>query len=561
VNTATSQSVTVTSSGTAALTIGGVSVTGAGFSDSGISTPLTLNPGQTATLTIGFDPTVAGAATGTVTITSNATTATIALSGTGQPAVSAISCSNASLTGAATDPCTVTLTAAAASATAVNLTSSNTAVTVPASVTVAAGASSAAFTATATAVTTAQTATLTAAEGGSSQTYSLQLNAFVPGLTLSSTSLAFGTDLLNTATTQSVTMTSSGTAQLILSGATVTGAGFSVAGISAPITLNPGQTATLTIGFDPTVAGAVTGVVTINSNVTNPATIALSGTGQPGLSAVSCASASLTGTTTDACTVTMTGTAATPLTVSLSSSNSAVTVPASVTIAAGAASAAFTAAATAVSTAQTASLTATFSGASVGYQLQLNAAVETLAVSTTVVSFGSVNENTTSTEPVTLTSSGNAPLTITTGSVIGAGFTITGISFPLTLNPSQTATLNVQFDPTALGNMTGIVTLASNASSGATTSILLSGTGTAENYQVDLSWNPPTGSTDPAVGYNVYRATVGTPFTVLNSSPISLASWTDTTVQAGATYDYEVTSVDASGVESLPSSVTSVVIP
>ena len=477
-NTSTSQSVTVTSSGTAALTISGVSVSGAGFSVSGITVPLTLNPGQTATLTVGFDPTVAGAASGAVTISSNASSGgTIALSGTGQPAVSAVSCSNASLTGAATDPCTVTLTSATASATAVSLTSSNSAVTVPASVTVAAGTSSAAFTATATAVTTAQSVTLTAAEGGSSQTYALQLNAFVPGLTLSATTLTFGTDVLNTATTQSLTVTSSGTAQLILSGATVTGAGFSVSGINAPITLNPGQTATLTIGFDPAVAGVVTGIVTINSNALTPATIILSGTGQPGLSALSCVNASVTETSTDACTVTMTGAAATPLTVSLASSNSAVTVPASVTIAAGTAGAAFTATAAAVSSAQTASLTATLSGTSASYQIQLNAAIQTLAVSSTVLSFGSVTENTTLTEPVTLTSSGTAPLIINAASVIGTGFSLAGVSFPLTLNPSQSATLNVQFDPTALGNMTGIVSLTSNATSGATTSILLSGTG------------------------------------------------------------------------------------
>jgi hypothetical protein len=177
------------------------------------------------------------------------------------------------------------------------------------------------------------------------------------------------------------------------------------------------------------------------------------------------------------------------------------------------------------------------------------------------LSFGSVTENTTSTEPVTLTSSGTAPLIINAASVIGTGFSLAGVSFPLTLNPSQSATLNVQFDPTALGNMTGIVSLTSNATSGATTSILLSGTGVAQNYQVDLSWNPPTGSTDPAVGYNVYRAVVGAPFAILNSSPVSQPAWTDTTVQAGATYNYEVTSVDAYGVESTPSSVTTVSIP
>jgi fibronectin type 3 domain-containing protein len=53
------------------------------------SFPTTLNAGQTATLTVQFDPTVSGAATGQLTISSNSTTGsttTVALSGTGAAA-------------------------------------------------------------------------------------------------------------------------------------------------------------------------------------------------------------------------------------------------------------------------------------------------------------------------------------------------------------------------------------------------------------------------------------------------------------------------------------------
>jgi fibronectin type 3 domain-containing protein len=53
---------------------------------SGVTFPLTLGSGQTATIQVQFKPTTAGAATGQLTITSNASTngtATIALSGTG----------------------------------------------------------------------------------------------------------------------------------------------------------------------------------------------------------------------------------------------------------------------------------------------------------------------------------------------------------------------------------------------------------------------------------------------------------------------------------------------
>jgi fibronectin type 3 domain-containing protein len=138
---------------------------------------------------------------------------------------------------------------------------------------------------------------------------------------------------------------------------------------------------------------------------------------------------------------------------------------------------------------------------------------------------------------------------------------MSGVNFPVTLNPNQTASLNLQFDPPSTGSMTGTVTLSSNASNGGTSSISLSGTGTASSYQVDLAWYAPTGSSDPVAGYNVYRATGSGSYARLNSSPSTSASWTDTTVQNGQTYNYEITSVDASGVESVPSSSSSVSIP
>ena len=567
-NTAMSKTVTVTSTGTAQLILSGATAAGAGFSVSGISAPITLNQGQTATLTIGFDPAVTGPASGMVTISSNASSAaTIALSGTGQsPAtLSGVSCSSAALSGAGTDACTVSFSSAVTSATVVGLASSSGAVTVPASVTIAAGASSAGFTATATAVSTAQTATLTATAGGASATYPLQLNAVNAGLSLSATSLAFGTDSLNTAMSKTVTVTSTGTADLILSGATASGAGFSVSGVSAPITLDPGQTAVLTVGFDPALSGAVSGTVLINSNAPSTATITLSGTGQapPTVSGVSCTGGSLTGSVTDACTVTLTGPVTVGTLVSLASNSSAVTVPASVTVAAGASSAAFTATASAVTTAQKVTLTASMGGVSATYPLQLNAAIAGLSLPTTSVAFGSVNLNTATTQVVTLSSSGTAPVTINSASISGTGFTMSGVTSAMTLNPGQTAPMTITFDPTTAATDTGTVTITSNSSSGATQTISLSGTGTsAATYQVALSWEGPSSSSVPVMGYNVYRAASGSStYTLLNSSMDASTTYTDSTVKSGLTYNYEVTSVGSGGVQSAPSPIYTATIP
>jgi len=78
------QTVTASATGTLPVNISAVTVTGSSFSGSGISTPATLQPGHEATLNLQFAPTEAGAATGSVTITSNGGSPTIPLTGTGE---------------------------------------------------------------------------------------------------------------------------------------------------------------------------------------------------------------------------------------------------------------------------------------------------------------------------------------------------------------------------------------------------------------------------------------------------------------------------------------------
>ena len=89
-STPSSRSVTLTNAGNSNITISNVSVAGAGFNASGISTGVILNPGQTATLTATFTPAATGSVTGQAMVTSNASNSpdTIALSGTGLAQVS-----------------------------------------------------------------------------------------------------------------------------------------------------------------------------------------------------------------------------------------------------------------------------------------------------------------------------------------------------------------------------------------------------------------------------------------------------------------------------------------
>lgn len=278
---------------------------------------------------------------------------------------------------------------------------------------------------------------------------------------------------------------------------------------------------------------------------------------------LTCSSASVTGSGSDACTVT-TSQPSLGETVRLSSNNSAVAVPSSVTIPFGATSAEFAATVSAVTTKQTATLTANnfvFSGT---FQLTLNAYVPSLTLNTTSVAFGDVDENTTATESVQLTSSGTAPLTISGASVSGSEFGESGMSFPVTLNPGQSAELYVQFDPTAAGAATGSITISSNASNGSSAVVQLSGTGqqSSSSYEVNLTWDAPGESSDPVSGYDIYRAPSGSSsYQLLNASANSSTAYTDATVTAGTAYTYYVVSVDADGNQSAPSNTFNVTIP
>jgi hypothetical protein len=85
VGTSSSQTATLSNTGNSSVTISQVTVSGAGFSASGVTPPLTLDAGQKIILTVTFAPTTTGSVTGSVSITSNASNspATISLSGSG----------------------------------------------------------------------------------------------------------------------------------------------------------------------------------------------------------------------------------------------------------------------------------------------------------------------------------------------------------------------------------------------------------------------------------------------------------------------------------------------
>jgi hypothetical protein len=133
--------------------------------------------------------------------------------------------------------------------------------------------------------TSTVTLSATNSAGTGNATLTLTLAAAAPVLSINATSMPFGSVVLSTPATQDVTLTSTGTAAVTVNSATVTGTGFTLSSVPAfPVTLTPGQTATLGVEFDPTTAGAATGQLTIISTSSTNATavIPLTGTGTAG---------------------------------------------------------------------------------------------------------------------------------------------------------------------------------------------------------------------------------------------------------------------------------------
>jgi hypothetical protein len=103
--------------------------------------------------------------------------------------------------------------------------------------------------------------------------------------------------------------------------------------------------------------------------------------------------------------------------------------------------------------------------------------VPTLSVSPDSLSFGNVAVGVNSTLPLTLTSSGDLPVTVTATTASGVGFSVSGATLPVTLDPGQSTVLNVSFTPGGAGLVNGSLVITSNSSTGSATTVGLSGTG------------------------------------------------------------------------------------
>jgi len=563
-----SQTLTLINSGTTGVTISQASVLGSGFALGRLSLPMNLGAGQSAGLNVTFSPQTAGNAAGTISVISNASNSPLAIplsgqGGTVQLSVSPASISFGNVKVGANGSQTVTLTNTGTSSvtvtqgTATGAGFSVSGLSVP--LTLAAG-QSLSFNVTF-APTQAGNATGSVSVLSNASNSPTILPLAGTGITLqisaNPTSLNLGNVTVGSKSTAAVMLTNTGTANVTISQASVSGTGFSMSGLSLPTTLSAGQNTSFNATFSPTTAGRAAGNISVISTASNsPLAIPLSGaavtlalTASP--ASVSFGNVTVGNNSSQVITLKNAGTGSvtvTQATVSGTGFNiSGLALP--LNLAAGQSAnfnAVFGPAAAGISTGSI-SVVSTAPNSPLAISLLGTGVTMLLNSSPASLSFGNVTVGQNNTLPVVLTNTSSASIQISQASVIGAGFSISGLSLPQTLGAGQNTGFNVTFTPTAAGNASGSVSVVSNATNSPVAEPL-SGTG-VNAHTVSLSWSASTSQN--VTGYNVYRSTVANgPYTQINSSLVTGTAYTDTTVQAGQTYYYVTTAVNSQQVQS-----------
>ena len=581
VGSSQSQNVTLSNSGGSSATISQATATGAGIRVSGLTLPLTLASGQTSTFQVTFAPTTAGSVTGGLAIVSSASNANLALAITGTAvapgaltiAPANIGFGNVQVGSAQSQPATitnsggstVTVTQAIAAGAGFSLSGLSLPLVLapgqnsPFSVTFAPQASG--------------SVTGSVGFSGSGATANLSLTgAGQAAATLAATpaSVNFGSVQVGTNQPQTITLNNGSSSAITITQASASGTGFTMSGLSQPVTLNAGQSASFTTTFAPSAAGSATGSIAIASNASNASfSIPLSGTGvTPGAlvaNPTSIAFGTVQVGSTQSHSQTLTNAGGSLLHLSSATvtgagfATSGLSVP--TTLNAGqsltfnvtftpqsSGNASGSLALTADGSVSNLSVTLSGAGASPGQ----------LAVSPTTVNFGSVIVGATQNQSGTLSASGSS-VTISSVSSTNSEFTLSGLTLPVTLNAGQSANFTLAFAPQTSGAASATITFASNATN-PPVAASVSGTGTAPpQHSVSLAW---TASTSTVAGYNVYRGgQSGGPYVAVNSGLDASTSYTDNSVQAGQTYYYVVTAVDGGGNESVYSNQAQAVIP
>jgi hypothetical protein len=294
IGSTSAQTVTLTNSGGATVDISQVAISGTGLTIvAGNASGASLAVGASLTVQIQFAPQAAGAVTGSLLITNDGTSPSLAISltgtGTQTPQAQITATPSTVAFGSVVDGTTNSQTISIKNTGNADLTLSQDSVTGTGFTisglslqTIPAG-SSVTFNAVFSPTTAgAGSGSISIVSNAGNSPFAISLSgtgtASVASLSASPASVNFGNIAPGNTSSQNVTLTNTGNANVTISGINVTGAGLSDSGVSPNMTLQPNQSLTLTATFSPTSAGSTSGNITISSNAASSIVISLSGT-------------------------------------------------------------------------------------------------------------------------------------------------------------------------------------------------------------------------------------------------------------------------------------------
>jgi hypothetical protein len=382
-------------------------------------------------------------------------------------------------------------------------------------------------------------------------------------LSANNSSLSFGNVQVGSTKSMSLVLSNIGAqgTSVQLSQLAVSGSGFNVSGATLPVTLSAGQQLTISVSFKPTASGSVSGSVAVLSDASKTnLTVTLSGSGVTAAQLVTNPTSVAFGN------VVVGSTATSSVTLRNSASQGSIQISQITTSGTGFSTSGITLPLN-LAAGQSATLTVRFTPPATGTDTGNIAVVSDaanpnvsvplsgtgatssagqLAVSPTTLSFGTVNVGSSKNMTGTLSASSNS-VTVSSASWNGTGFSVSGITFPVSIPAGQSASFTVTFAPQTSGTATGAVSFLSNASNSSSTE-QWTGTGAQSTlHSVALSWNPASA---PVQGYYVYRGgQSGGPYTRISALQ-SGSTYTDTSVISAQTYYYVVTALGTNSVES-----------
>ena len=326
----------------------------------------------------------------------------------------------------------------------------------------------------------------------------------LPALTVAPTTLSFGSVLVGTAQSLQVVVQNTGTTDVTLQSASIQGAGFNLSNTAFPVTIATGSSATFNVVFSPTVVGNANATINVATNPSSTAfTLTATGSGNGGNIKPSPATITFPDTVVGA-------SSAQPVTV-LNNSPGTVTLLAPIVVGSGISvtgqtfplvlnanqsatfnvvftptlEGAMTGALQFSTDPLTASFTVNLSGTALpGIPPPADTTTGTKTVATgitatpNVVLFDTLLLGASQTVAIKLQNNSSSPVTLVNADLTGAGFSISGLVFPVIIPAGQTSGFNFTFSPTIAGTVNGAVSFTTDPASAAF-SVTASAVGTA----------------------------------------------------------------------------------